>query len=255
MKPVLPVVVALGLAVFGSAWADDSPALDGLKEKAAKGDIRAQVEVAYRYRDGIGVKRNDAEAVRWAHRAADRGDAGARDFLGWMYFEGRGVKHSPEIAFGYFKSAAGESAQAGFNLGQCYFAAQGVEQDVPKALAAWEKAAEKSGLRWKLVTFTPDDAGFAKATASIRGELDAGRPVLIDFKFTGPQYANGEAGHTLAVVGYLAKDDLYVLCNPAIATPGLQLITAADLKHYWRSNHYGAISKGVLSRPAIVIDP
>ena len=421
MKPVLPAVVALGLAVFGSAWADDSPALDGLKEKAAKGDTRAQVELAYRYRDGKGVKRNDAEAVRWAHLAADRGDAGARDFLGWMYFEGRGVKHSPEIAFGYFKSAAGESAQAGFNLGQCYFAAQGVEQDVPKALAAWEKAAEmghgraastaamaylsgegvaddaeraaklaeraatlndpsglvvlgeikyragavdearklwtqvsrvkptkatgapiqpsdsmaaqqgadllklidyrgkkaepgkfalvdmphifqgwnncgatscamlartqgkklggwdfkklcpsplgtgtdwgdllkaaeKSGLRWKLVTFTPDDAGFAKAAASVRGELDAGRPVVIDFKFTGPQYPDGEAGHTLAVVGYLAKDDLYVLCNPAVATPGLQLMTAADLKHYWRSNHYGAISKGVLSRPTIVID-
>jgi TPR repeat protein len=421
MKPMLRAIVVLGLAVFGNAWADEAPALEALKEKATKGDARAQMELAYRYRDGKGVKRNDAEAVRWAHLAADRGDAGARDFLGWMYFEGRGVKHSPEIAFGYFKSAADESAQAGFNLGQCYFAAQGVEQDVPKALAAWEraaemghgraastaamaylsgegvaidaeraaklaeraamlndpsglvvlgeikyragavnearklwtqvsrmkptratgapiqpsdsmaaqqgadllklieyrgkkaepgqfalvelphifqgwnncgatscamlaraqgkklggwdfkklcpsplgegtdwgdllKAAEKIGLRWKLVTFTPDDAGFEKAAAFIRGELDAGRPAVIDFKFTGPQYANGEAGHTLAVVGYLAKDDLYVLCNPAVATPGLELMTAADLKRYWRSNHYGAISKGVMSRPAIVID-
>ena len=38
-----------------------------------------------------------------------------------------------------------------------------------------------------------------------------------------------------------------------VATPGLPLITAADLKDFWRSDHYGALSKGVLSRPAFVI--
>jgi hypothetical protein len=105
-----------------------------------------------------------------------------------------------------------------------------------------------------LVTFTQDDDGFDKATAFARDELDAGRPLAIDFKYTGAQYPGGEAGHILALVGYLAKDALYILCNPAIATPGLQLMTAKDLKHYWRSDHYGAIWKNVLSRPAIVID-
>ena len=117
------------------------------------------------------------------------------------------------------------------------------------------KASEKIGLRWKLITFTPDDDGFARATAFVRTELNAGRPVVIDFKYTGPQYPDGEAGHTLTLAGYLAAEDLYVLCNPAIATPGLQLITAADLKHYWRSDHYSELSNNVLSRPAIVIDP
>ena len=70
----------------------------------------------------------------------------------------------------------------------------------------------------------------------------------------GPQYPNGEAGHTLGVVGYIAAENLYVLCNPAIATPGLQLITAEHLKHFWRSDHYSELSKEVLTRPAIVID-
>ena len=78
--------------------------------------------------------------------------------------------------------------------------------------------------------------------------------MVIDFKYLGPQYPNGEAGHTLTIAGYLAAENLYVLCNPAIATPGLQLITAADLNRYWRSDHYGALSKNVLSRPAIVVD-
>ena len=30
-------------------------------------------------------------------------------------------------------------------------------------------------------------------------------------------------------------------------------MTATDLKRYWRSDHYGQLSNGVLSRPAIVI--
>jgi hypothetical protein len=45
------------------------------------------------------------------------------------------------------------------------------------------------------------------------------------------------------------------LYNPAVATPGRPLMSAKDLKRYWRSDHYGAISKNVLSRPAIVLDP
>jgi hypothetical protein len=116
------------------------------------------------------------------------------------------------------------------------------------------KASEKIGLRWKFVTFTPDDAGFDKATNFVRGELDAGGAVVIDFRFTGPDYPNGEAGHTLAIAGYIVQENLYILCNPAIATPGMQLMTAEDLKRYWRSDHYGKLSNGVLSRPAIVID-
>ena len=115
-------------------------------------------------------------------------------------------------------------------------------------------AAEKIGLHWKLVSFPPDDDGFQKGTTFLRSELDAGRPVVIDFKFTGPEFPGGEAGHTLDVAGYIPSEDLYILRNPAIATPGLELMTADDLKRYWRSDHYGALSHGVLSRPAIAID-
>jgi hypothetical protein len=44
-----------------------------------------------------------------------------------------------------------------------------------------------------------------------------------------------------------------IRCNPAVATPGLQLTTAKDLKRYWRSDPDGELSNGVLSRPAVVI--
>ncbi len=400
--------------------AADTPGLQALTARAGSGDVTAQLDLAYRYRDGKGTAKNEVQALQWAHRAADRGHADAMDFVGFAYLRGAVVKRSPEIAFGYFKTAAPESAQAAFNLGQCYFGAQGTEQDIPKALDWWKKAAakghglaastaamallsgegvapdaaearrlaeraaelndpsglvvlgemqfqagdldaakanwtkvskllptgptghpaqpsasasaqqgadllllmeyrqrksepgkfafvqmphihqgynncgstacatfarfqghtlggwdfkklcpsplgtgtdwghlldtsEKIGQKWQLITFTPDDAGFDQATAMLERELDAGRPVIVDFKYIGPEYPGGNAGHTLNVCGYIAEQDLYVLCNPAVATPGLQLITAADLKNFWRSDHYGELSKGVLSRPAFVI--
>ena len=423
LMKLISFCLALASVPCGPATAAESasPSIAELIENATRGDTGAQLSLAVRYRDGKGVEKNNAEALRWAHLAADRGDAAAQDFVGWMYFRGMDVTHNPVLAAAYFQSAADKSATAAWNLGQCYFAAQGVPQDIPKALELWKKAAamghgraastaamvylagegiapdaaearrlaeravelndpsgfvvlgemhyqagehdqaralwtkvsqmkptgatgnpeqpsgemaaqqgadllklmehrqrkpepgkfallpmphvhqgwnncgstscamfaraqgknvggwdfkklcptplgtgtdwgdlvkasEKINLRWKLITFTPDDDGFAKATAFVRAELDAARPVVIEFKYLGPQYPDGEAGHTLTIAGYLAAENFYILCNPAIATPGLQLITAADLQHYWRSDHYGALSKGVLSRPAIVVD-
>lgn len=395
--------------------------LEALHRKAAGGDLRSQLDLALRYRDGTGVAKDAAEALKRAHLAADGGNADAMDFVGSAYLRGAFIERNPVIAFGYFKAAAAQSPQAAFNLGQCYFGAQGTEQDIPKALDCWKNAAaaghgraaacaamayfsgegtapdpvqarrlaeraaelndpsglvmlgeiqfqagepdaaratwtkaselrptgvtghpaqpsaeasaqqgadllklidyrrrkgepgkfaliemphihqgynncgstacatfarfqgsriggwdfkrlspsplgtgtdwgdllnasKKIGQKWKLITFTPDDPGFDKAATRLKSELDAGRPVVVDFKYIGPQYPGGSAGHTLNICGYLAEENLYILCNPAVATPGLQLITAADLKDFWRSDHYGSLSKGVLSRPAFVID-
>lgn len=416
---VFPALLLMSLSLLSAA--DPAVNLEALRHRAEKQDVQAQLDLAFRYRDGKGVAQDDAEAMKWAHLAADAGNAEAMDFVGFAYLRGAVVKRRPEIAVGYFKAAAPASAQAAFNLGQCYYGAQGTEQDCAKALEWWQKAAEmghgraaataamahlagegvprdvvrarrlaeraaqlnnpgglvvlgemqfqageldaaranwtkasrmrptastghpaqpsdnasaqqgadllklmeyrqrkgepgrfafvpmphihqgynncgatacatfarfqgseiggwdykklcpsplgtgtdwghlleaskKIGQKWQLVTFTPDDAGFDEATALLKGELDAGRPIVVDFKYIGPQYPNGSAGHTLNVCGYIAAEDLYILCNPAVVTPGLQLITAADLKNFWRSDHYGELSKGVLSRPAFVID-
>ncbi|MEI6234206.1 MAG: C39 family peptidase [Planctomycetota bacterium] len=402
--------------------AEELPSIDDLTAKATKGDVSSQRMLAMRYRDGKGVEKDNVQALRWAHLAADAGDGDAMDMIGHMYLRGQGVTRSPAIAFGYFFSAAPHSSQAAFNLGQCYFGAQGTDLNIPKAIEVWKKASdkgsaraasklamiylagegtiaadpqlarkyatrsadlndvsglvvlgemqfhageleqakatwtkaskmkpvkatgqptqpsdhmsaqeaadllklidyrkrksepgvfayvdaqhvhqgfnncgatsvtmlarfqgktlgawdykllcpsqpgtgtdwgdllkasEKIGLIWKLVTFTPDDDGFKKGTDFLKSETDAGRPVVIDFKFIGPEYPNGEAGHTLTVAGYIAAENIYILRNPAIASPGLELIAAADLDRYWRSNHYGALAKNILSRPAIVID-
>lgn len=414
-------ILTIGVLLLANLATAAEPSLDDLREKAKQGDPAAQLSLAIRYRDGRGIANDHEAAMMWAHRAADQGHEGALDFIGFAYLRGSMVKRNPTVAFGYFKAAAGRSAQAAYNLGQCYYGAQGTEQNCEKAIHWWKKAAanghgraastaamallsgegipadsaealrlaeraaelnDPSGLvvlgelqfqagdleaaktnwkkaadlyptkatghpaqpsgmasaqqgadllklieyrqskakpgefafvqmphihqgynncgstacatfarfqgseisgwdfkklcpsplgtgtdwwhlldasaeigqQWKLVTFTPDDTGFDEATAMLKRELDASRPVVVDFKYIGPQYPGGFAGHTLCVCGYIASEDLYILCNPAVATPGLQLITSDDLKNFWRSNYYGARARGVLSRPAFVIE-
>ncbi len=86
--------------------------LDALTAKARSGDAAAQLDLAYRHRDGKGVSKDDALAMQWAHRAADKGNDEAMDFVGFAHLRGAVVERSPEIAFGYFKTAAQESAAA-----------------------------------------------------------------------------------------------------------------------------------------------
>ncbi len=142
MKRFFSMAVSASLLLAANvARAADSPPTAELIKMASEGDATAQLSLAVCYRDGKGVAKDNAEAMRWAHLAADKGDAAAMDFIGWMFFRGTGTQHNPKLAVGYFSAAADKSPSAAWNLGQCYFGAQGVEQDIPKALEAWQKAA------------------------------------------------------------------------------------------------------------------
>ena len=119
MPQLLRLLLGAGmlLAFVSTMIADDGQPAKELVEKATRGEARAQLALAILYRDAKGVKQDYAEAMRWAHLAADQGDAGAMDFIGWMFFRGTGVQHNPKLAFGYFKAAADQSATAAWNLG------------------------------------------------------------------------------------------------------------------------------------------
>jgi len=120
------------------ATADQTGALGGLVAEAEAGEAAAQLFLAIRYRDGDGVAKDPAAAMLWGHRAADQGHAEALDFVGFAYLRGAMVKRNTVVALGYFQAASPESAQAAFNLGQCYYGAQGTEQDCARALEWWE---------------------------------------------------------------------------------------------------------------------
>ena len=64
-----------------------------LKRKAEAGDIRAQYSLGWHYENGVGVRQNPAEAVRWYRKAAEQGDGRAQTNIGICYSKGFGVKN------------------------------------------------------------------------------------------------------------------------------------------------------------------
>lgn len=73
---------------------------------AEQGDADAQFSFAVMYRKGIGVPRDDAEAVRWLHKAAVQGHYLAQYGLGELYANGEGVPRDLVLAYAWLNLAA-----------------------------------------------------------------------------------------------------------------------------------------------------
>lgn len=69
-----------------------------LQKAADQGSSEAMIGLGILYDDGLGVKRNDAEAVKWYKKAAELGNADAITNLGIMYENGEGVKDYKKAA-------------------------------------------------------------------------------------------------------------------------------------------------------------
>ncbi|HKN36792.1 MAG TPA: GAF domain-containing protein [Terriglobales bacterium] len=89
--------------------------LEDLRKYAAQGDPVAQYALGARYAQGIDVKQDQAEAVRWFTRAAEQGHVGAQAALGVYYWAGRGVP--ADLSKAYFWSLL---ARAGGDEGSKY---------------------------------------------------------------------------------------------------------------------------------------
>ena len=112
---------------------------------AKQGDADAQNEVGRYYQNGIGVAKDDAEAVSWYRKAADQGHANAQDNLGWMYQNGLGVEQNYIEAVSWYRTAADQGhANAQNNMGWMYQNGLGVTQDETEAVK-WYRLAAKQG--------------------------------------------------------------------------------------------------------------
>ncbi|MBI1732033.1 MAG: SEL1-like repeat protein, partial [Gammaproteobacteria bacterium] len=118
------------------------------KEKyghAVEGDAEAQTEVAYRYAKGMGIEKDETEAVNWYQRAAEQGHAPAQFSLGVMYAKGRGVAQDFRAAFKwYLKSAAQGDVNAQVAVAGLYLKGVGTPPDLAAAFD-WTLRAAKSG--------------------------------------------------------------------------------------------------------------
>ncbi|BBF13007.1 hypothetical protein NTHiID20_04930 [Haemophilus influenzae] len=81
---------------------------------AEQGNAQAQLMLGSMYANGLGVKQDDVEAVKWYRKAADQGVANAQAMLGFLYFLGkRGVQVNKSLAKEWFGKACDNGYQEG----------------------------------------------------------------------------------------------------------------------------------------------
>ena len=81
-KWLAAALIALGLKQ--AVWSDDVSDFRENLQAAAQGNAAAQFNLGVMYENGRGVRRDDAEAVKWYRQAAAQGLAQAQFNLGVM---------------------------------------------------------------------------------------------------------------------------------------------------------------------------
>jgi hypothetical protein len=118
-----------------------------LRRDAMRGDVQAQYDLARTLECGRGVKRNEADALKWLRKAADQGHVDAQGALGWKYMTGIGVSRDDSVAFQWLRRAAERgNTSAQNNLGVLYAQGRGVTADLVEAERWFRSAAEKGAV-------------------------------------------------------------------------------------------------------------
>lgn len=122
---------------------DAAAGFAGVLECAKRGYAPAQDTAGRCYEQGVGVARDDLQAIYWYKQAARAGVAPAQVGLGDCYREGRGTIKDAALAYDWYRKAAAQGDAAGqYKLGLCYCHGIGVGADREKALYYFKKAAE-----------------------------------------------------------------------------------------------------------------
>jgi TPR repeat protein len=124
---------------------DNTEAVKWYRKAADQNDDRAQVSLGICYDIGIGVVEDKAEAVKWYRKAAEQNNGGGQYFLGSCYAHGDSVaKDEAEAVKWYRKAAEQNHTEAQYLLGGSYLKGAGVAKDEVKAVMWFRKAAEQN---------------------------------------------------------------------------------------------------------------
>jgi TPR repeat protein len=106
------------------------------RSAAEKGEADCQFNLALMYENGIGVTKDEKEAVVWYRKSAEQGNSNAQFNLGVLYENGRGCAVDFAQANQWYRKAAvqGDALAIG-NLGMLYLRGDGVKVDKIAALA------------------------------------------------------------------------------------------------------------------------
>jgi len=144
------------LTLQGSGHANDITSTDSgndatrtfneTKVRAEHGDVKAQCFLGESYHFGVGVAKDEVEAVKWWHKAAEQGNATAQFDLGHCYAAGNGVTSDMVEAIKWWRKAAEQgNVKAQYFLGLVYRAGKGTPRNYEEA-AKWHQKAAEQGL-------------------------------------------------------------------------------------------------------------
>ena len=128
-----------------------------IRSRAEQGEKEAQFRLGGCYNEGVGVSRDDVEAVKWYRKAAEQGYAASECELGVCYQLGLGVPKDEVEGVKWISKAANQGyAVAQSCLGICYGKGEGVLQDDVEAVKWFRIAAEQGKptrrIDWEAVT-------------------------------------------------------------------------------------------------------
>ncbi|WP_171160246.1 tetratricopeptide repeat protein [Usitatibacter palustris] len=107
------------------------------RARAESGDKNAFLNLGYFYDVGLGVRKDQAEALRWYRRAARAGDSAAASNIGTVYREAG--RH--RLALEWFKRAASmNDGDAEVEIAKHYLEGMGVAPHRGRAMAALRRA-------------------------------------------------------------------------------------------------------------------
>ena len=91
-----------------TAWSNDVALYSAelVKEAVEQGHADAQSRLGFCYWSGIGVGKDESEAVKWFKKAAEQGDVKAQYSLGYCYLTGAGVGKDEKEAVKWYTKAA-----------------------------------------------------------------------------------------------------------------------------------------------------
>ena len=123
---------------------DEKEAVKWYTKAAEQGEATGQRLLGWCYANGTGVAKDEKEAVKWYWKAAEQGEATGQRLLGWCYANGTGVaKDDKESVNWYGKAAEKGDGWSQNKLGYCYACGIGVGKDYKKAFEWYRKAAEQ----------------------------------------------------------------------------------------------------------------
>jgi eukaryotic-like serine/threonine-protein kinase len=124
---------------------DDKQAVLTYQQAAQQGQVNAQLRLGAMYESGRGVDRNDEQAFYWYRKAGEQGDPEAENEVGLRYLSGKGTKQSDfDAALWFSKAADRNNAKALKNLGDMYYVGRGVRRDEQEAFQRYQQAAEQN---------------------------------------------------------------------------------------------------------------